>query len=484
MAVVIKTKLATTAPIADAVPAQLAPGELAVNPESKRLWVGTSGNQVAELITSGRPDAGTIQGQTLMWNATANNWEVNGSVRTTANGQIALRNNAANADIDYRIGSAGSGSSSFSIQNDVTNTTGTISLYSGVLANGTSLQRQLTLSPSTVEIFPNLGIANAEAPKTAYIHGNLRVGKADATVGAEGGEIRLLSADGKITGVIDVRGTSTAGELRMYTGEPTAGNLRIINSAPTSTGGISLETGTATTQGVLITSNLVNFNGRTVHSAGTTTQLNFDIALQKKAAITFSTPDQNNPIRGGGNRGEIYYQDQTPTVNHRIQYNAVNKHMFGVRPLNPDNSFANKVDVMQISNNLVKIFGNLKIGPELAGSQEGGQIEFVGPDLALAYVTDIITSTADNSLTSNYRLRPVGDHTAGGIVIGGQGGGNSQPAIYLYTDGALRFYIDAAGITRGLWNNNGVSNPFSQFVVVTTAQLPATRDANIIYFVV
>ena len=484
MAVVIKTKLATTAPIADAVPAQLAPGELAVNPESKRLWVGTSGNQVAELITSGRPDAGTIQGQTLMWNATANNWEVNGSVRTTANGQIELRNNAANADIDYRIGSAGSSSNNFSIQNDVTNTTGTISLYSGLLADGTSLQRQLTLSPSTVEIFPNLGIANTEAPQTAYIHGNLRVGKADATVDAEGGEIRLLGADGLISGVIDIIGTPTARELRMYTGETTAGNLRIINSDSASTGGISLETGPATTAGLNITSNLVTLNGRTVHSAGTTTKLNFDIALEKRATITFSTPDQNNPIRDGGNRGEIYYQDQTPTVNHRIQYNAVNKHMFGVKPLNLDNSFGNKVDVMQISNNLVKIFGNIRIGPEVASpaSNEGGQIELVGPDSSIAYVTDIRTVTADDSLTSYYRLRPVGDHTAGGILIGGQGGGNSQPNIFLYTSGALRMYVDSVGIVRGLWNNAGNPNPLSQFKVVSA--MPATPDANTIYFVV
>ena len=487
MPVVIQTKLATTTPVIDAVPASLAPGELAVNPDSKRLWVGTGNNQVAELITGGRPDAGTLQGQTLMWNATANNWEVNGTVRTTTFGQIAFRNTAANADLDFRIGSAGSSSNNFSIQNDVTNTTGTISFYSGLLANGTSLQRQILLTPSQVEIFPSLGTSDTGTAKVAYVHGNLQVGKANATVDAEGGEIRLLGADGAWSGIIDVRGTSAARELRMYVGNTTTGNLRLMNVNATSTGGISLETGPATTTGVKITSNLVTLNGRTVHSAGTTTKLNFDIALEKRATITFSTPDENNPVREGDNRGEIYFQDKTTSgPNHRMQYNVLNKHMFGVRKIDTDGSYLPKADKMEINSSGVKVYGNIRTGPEVAnaGSKDGGQIELEGPDSSLAYVADIRTITAGDSLTSYYRLRPIGDHTSGGILIGGQGSGNSQPAIFLYTNGEARFKIDSGGIVKGVWNDNGTSNQNGQFRVVTTAQLPATRDANIIYFVV
>ena len=128
----------------------------------------------------------------------------------------------------------------------------------------------------------------------------------------------------------------------------------------------------------------------------------------------------------------------------------------------------------------------MRIGPEIAGatSQEGGQIELVGTDSATAYVTDIRTATAGDSLTSSYRIRPVGDHTSGGIRIGGQGGGNSQPSIIMYTgvSGSARFKIDSAGIVKGLWNNNGTSNSDAQFRVVST--MPTTPDANIIYFVV
>ena len=210
--------------------------------------------------------------------------------------------------------------------------------------------------------------------------------------------------------------------------------------------------------------------------------MNFSLPAEKRGYIAFSVPDQNNPARPGSLRGEIYYQDQTPTVNHRIQYNSVNKHMFGVTPLNNDNSFGNKADKMEINSFGVKVFGNLRVGPQDT-TQEGGQVEYNAPDGSIGYITDLVTGANGNPATEAFfRIRPVGTHTSGGILIGGEGGGNSQPSIFMYTDGDVRFKIDSGGIVKGLWNDNGTSNSNAQFRVVST--MPATPDANIIYFVV
>lgn len=145
--------------------------------------------------------------------------------------------------------------------------------------------------------------------------------------------------------------------------------------------------------------------------------------------------------------------------------------------------YQNSFKVLSLKQNTTELNNILIIGPQRNSTTEGAQIELKAPDKNPSYIIDLVGTNPATAGTSNLRIRPVGTNTAG-IIIGGEGGGNSGSFFRVHTGGATtaRFKIDSTGKIFGLFTGTGVTQPDSKFEVVSA--LPNNADTNTIYFVV
>lgn len=145
--------------------------------------------------------------------------------------------------------------------------------------------------------------------------------------------------------------------------------------------------------------------------------------------------------------------------------------------------YQNSFKVLSVKELQCEVNNILKIGPQRNSTTEGAEIHLQAPDNRTSYIIDLVGSDPATAETSNLRIRPKGNNTAG-IIIGGEGGGNSGSFFRVHTGGATtaRFNIDSTGKIFGLFTGTGVTQSDSKFEVVSA--LPNNADTNTIYFVV
>jgi hypothetical protein len=220
------------------VPSTLSEGELAVNTQAQKLWVGPIGGGTPVPLLGGPLGGGTADGQTLRWEADSSAWEATSNLVVADSGNVGI-GTASPARALEVVGTTATTASLSSNQTQAalafkdsgTSLIGSVKIGSeseGMFFNAASVERMRITSDGNVGIGTDAPVSDLEVEKA---------GGATIRVGTDLGQDLILSANASAH-VIGTPNTSipltftTANTERMRI--DSAGNVGIGTSAPTS----------------------------------------------------------------------------------------------------------------------------------------------------------------------------------------------------------------------------------------------------------